>query len=159
MAIISRFSSFSLFESLYLVMLWADSNDQLSTMVQPTVLVMNIFSLLVLRLGCSQIHASNVLEEPTGSGSAARLIPTLHRIITAPTPRPPRRTSPVPRATTSIADVQPLALRKEGRRSGPPSPALGPAPLPPNIFPDRVFGRRISSRSFLFLTFSHPYIS
>ncbi len=40
---------FSLFECIYLVMLWADSYDHQRTMVLLTVLVMNIFSSLVRR--------------------------------------------------------------------------------------------------------------
>jgi hypothetical protein len=44
-----QFSSWSLFESVYLVMNWSDLNDTKRTMVLQTVLVMNMFSSLVPR--------------------------------------------------------------------------------------------------------------
>jgi fatty acid desaturase len=52
------FASFFLFNSLYLVMHWSDSNDTKSTMVLQTVLVVNILSSLVPHaLGCAHNHA------------------------------------------------------------------------------------------------------
>jgi fatty acid desaturase (delta-4 desaturase) len=55
------FSSWPLFESLYLVMHWSDSNDKKRTMVLHTVLVMNIFSSLV---PCTRMRTISCLDRP-----------------------------------------------------------------------------------------------
>ncbi len=63
MIISSLLSHFS--KSVYFVMWWSVFNDHQSTMVLQTVLVINIVLIAhATPLGCSQIHASNVLEEP-----------------------------------------------------------------------------------------------
>jgi hypothetical protein len=62
-----EFSSFSLFESLYFVMWWSVLNDHQRTMVLQTVARHEYRShRSCYALGCSQIHASDVLEEPAG---------------------------------------------------------------------------------------------
>jgi hypothetical protein len=51
----------------YLVLHGSDSNNTKRTMVLQTILVMNMFSSPSCRaLGCSYIHASITLEEPSG---------------------------------------------------------------------------------------------
>ena len=66
--IILWFSSWSLFESVYLVMHWSDANDKKRTMVLQTVLVMRIFSSLV------PTHSdAHIIKPQTSSNGTHRL--------------------------------------------------------------------------------------